>query len=174
MKKLATYKEEIESTVPATVTKPTTFEITEEVMEFTGGSYYTAKVNEAGRPVPQSFVFYHQDLRFRFTGETAEELYEALCEMTLAHPKMGFGAVLKVDKEVVNPKAGGLKILLEMVPGTHAKLDTWEVVRDGLRVEEEAFNLHKGHVTGAIGVKARLVSFGKKAEVVETWMGRDE
>lgn len=154
---------------PQPAVEQTHFEITEFVMEFGGLSYYTEKVNEAGKIQPKSITFYHNKQQFRFTGDTAEELYEALTEMTLKHPDVGFGAVLKVDREVKNPEAGGLKLLLEMVPGSIVKLETW-IGSD--KLPRQAYSLHKGHVTGAIGFRFRNVRFGKAYSEVEHWEGR--
>lgn len=154
---------------PQPAVEQTHLEITEFVMEFGGLSYYTEKVNEAGKIQPKSITFYNEKSQFRFTGDTAEELYEALTAMTLAHPEVGFGAVLKVDREVKNPEAGGLKLLLEMVPGSIVKLETW-IGSD--KLPRQAYSLHKGHVTGAIGFRFRKVKFGQPYSVVEHWEGR--
>ena len=129
--------------------------------------------------MPASLLMHHNEcdehLVFRFTGETAEELYEALNSMTQEHPEVGFAAVMMVDKQIVSPQAGGLRLLLEVVPGTEVKLERWTAKdKDGFEQEREAYSLHKGHVTGALGFRVRKVSFGKKMRIVEHWEGRDE
>lgn len=167
MKKLMELAGEEVVAEQATVSHPEiTVETTE--MEFSGLSFLTAKPQDDGTIRLACLYMYHNGTSFRFSGETAEEFKDAIAEFG---KELGINGVFSVDGEVECAQAGGMSVILEMVEGSTIRAKEWVNSKKG--TVEYAYQLHKGHITGAFAIKKRAVSFGRKLKEELRWFGRE-
>lgn len=137
----------------------------EAVLEMGKLQYLTQKASDGGNMMPSSFRGVMNGQILQFSGETADELYEVVGE--LAAEWFGVGQV-KTDGRVSDGEALALTLLLETVQPSVA----YEAKdKDGNPLGY--YHLHKGHVTGALGLRYRKIKFGKPEEIKEEWAGRE-
>ena len=137
----------------------------EGVLEMRNIQFLTSKVSDKGNMMPSILSGYSDGQPVQFTGATAEELYEAITEA--AKEWFGIGPV-KTDGKVTDGESLAVTLLVELTDKVQIKM-----AKDREGEPLGFYHAHKGHVTGAFGLRYRKIRFGKKAEMVEEWAGRE-
>jgi len=134
-------------------------------LELKNLQYLTAKTSDGGNMMPSSLRGLVGNLPFQFSGEVADELYEAINEA--AAEWFGISGI-KTDGKVTGSESLALTLLLEIVPDAVA-----HEAKDRQENPLGYYHMHKGHVTGVFGLRYRKVRFGKAPEMTEMWAGRE-